>query len=178
MTLREFLEADDLSFFELIDEGNNYPFMDEPSKLDFALKLAYGSRAMAFEGYSKAELAVLVNVNLKATFTDLVEAEAALEGLTAGVKTVRTKQHDGNDSGTTVGVEVDKVSSFESDELLRDTGKDIDTATSNSSSWLETDTLEEVDAYQYYNLLTRNGRNNIMKLVIKDVSELLTLKIF
>ena len=179
-TLRSFLAGG--SIFTAIQTIKNFPFFagDAATDLDYMLTLNYGQRQM-FSAFIDLPVNTVSNHIVKLygdKWDGLIKfnESGANIGASSNIKTTgkqKTKGVKTDNSDVT-----NKVSAFNSDDLLTDTGSTT-TETGNKTGTVNNDVTEETfNLKTLFENLPYVEQTSIINVVIKDVSNYLTVSIY
>lgn len=176
MKLKDFLTN---SLFTEINGVQSFPFITgNEVLLDSMLTLNYGEREV-YEPLSSLDIemtAELLVLEFSKVWDNYVLAEEMLLQLHNEEETTSTK--DVTENRTSNRSETEKVSGYDSPALVDNSGN-----TSDGSEDVLTDekiTLTKVDKNldSAYNRISKQGKNNVIKQVLADVSSFLTIDIY
>lgn len=178
MKLSEKLKG--VSLFTELWKLTPIPALVNYGTLDALLVNEYGDRTMFYKMVDTpiediAQMLMEVYGSRWLMLQDISEID-----LEVGAGTVRKLKEkvDNREDRNTNYKGVNKVSGFNSDELVTDTGNDHDT-TDGFIGDLDRDLTESiVSAENAYNRLSLADKHNIIKQVLKNVADLLTISIY
>lgn len=179
-TLKGYLA--DTNIFDAIKSIESFPFLegDSPDELNMMLKINYGQKIM-FSGMADLTVNDAAKYIVK-TYSDswnklLVALNSDFNIAANAIKVTSGK-------GSTSGTKTDdrnsthKVAAFNSDELLPDSG-DTENNVETSSNETQNDGKEEnLSLKSLFDNLPLIERTNIINIVLKDVSNYLTISVY
>lgn len=176
MKLKEFLTG---SLFTEINGIQAFPFItDNEALLDSMLALNYGEREV-YDPLASLDLnmvAELLVLEFSKIWANYVLAEEMLTQLHN--EEVTTSVKDVTENRTSNRSETEKISGYDSPTLIDNSGNTSDGSEDISKD--EQITLTKVDKNldRAYNRISRQGKNNVIKQVLADVSKFLTIDIY
>ena len=179
-TLRSYLA--DTNIFDSIKAIENFPFLEGESSddLNMMLKINYGQKIM-FSGVadlSVADAAKYIVKNYSDSWNKLLVALDSDFNIAANV--VKVTSGKGNSSGTKTDDRNSKhnVAAFNSDELLPDSGDTENNVETSSNETTNTGKEENLSLKSLFDNLPLIERTNIINIVLKDVSNYLTISVY
>lgn len=177
MNLNNFLESGNL--FTEIDSVNQFPFITgNEDTLQAMLILQHGDSILyeAFNGVELKLVAEMLVLEYGDKWDSYIKRKALFEQLHNEVETTDSKTRTENRTGARN--DLNKVSGYNSDDLMVNDGSDSTNA--EDSEAIETGTRIVIDRNigKAYFLLDDSEKRLIIKSVLKDVSDLLTLNIY
>lgn len=181
MTLNEYLGSQNL--FLLMKQANpDLTFINDESvnELDNLLRFNYGDKPI----FSKVaphglELVAGFLINLHAdNWLRLVELSTLANQLSSGEVRTVTENIDNTENRNNESENINKVSAFNSDDLIPDEGSNTLSNDTVQGSKTRTLTDTKKDLKTLYNNLSLSHKNHIMKVVLNDVKDFLTLTIY
>ena len=180
LSLRQFLK--DSNIFTEIKSVEDFPFLDgdSPLNLNSMLKISYGNKRV-FSGFADETVSAVAKY-IVLTYSDkwnklIIAADNKLNLAATSTKVISDTS---NSSGTktTDGDSTRKVSAFNSDELIPDYS-DVKTGVDTDSNNKQVDRKEEILSLKnLFDNLPLLERTNIINIVLKDVSDYLTVAIY
>lgn len=180
LKLKDYLLQGSL-FGELHSMGSlgNINALDMPT-MDLLLTTGFGQRTV-FENLADKtinEVATMLSLLNKDKWLKAVLIESENENI--GMVNTRklTETTTENESRTNNRDDINKVSAFNSDEMINNDG--LNSISNEGMDNTKTRTLTDgiYDIKNAYNNLSLMGKNNIMNMIIKDVSSFMTLSIY
>lgn len=181
LTLRKYLDG--VNIFDIIKGIYSFPFLEPAgatTTINQMLTVNYGQRRLfsGFKDITPEDAAKHIIAIYKDKWDALILAQADIGNISAS-QSKRTKGVEtstGNDSRDTETI--NKVSAFNSDDLLTDTGSTT-TETGNKSGTVNNDVTEETfNLKTLFENLPYVEQTSIINVVIKDVSNYLTVSIY
>lgn len=180
MNLAQYLGQSNI-FTHLMALSDNPIFtIENTQRMDMLLKLNHGDKVVfnKLESVSVESIAEMLAVQHGKNWKRILDV--SLNGLNIGASSVHTVTETTieKESRTNVREDVNKVSAYNSDELVTNDG-----ANSNNNENVNGDRTrlltDEVSDYKtQYNNLSLSIKNNIIDIIITDVSNFLTLSIY
>ena len=179
-TLRSYLA--DTNIFDSIKAIESFPFLegDSSDDLNMMLKINYGQKIM-FSGVSNlsvADAAKYIVKNYSDSWNKLLTALDSDFNIAANA--IKVTSGKGNSNGTKTDDRNSKhnVAAFNSDELLPDSGDTENNVETSSNETINTGKEENLSLKSLFDNLPLIERTNIINIVLKDVSNYLTISVY
>ena len=179
-TLRSYLA--DTNIFNSIKTIESFPFLegDSADDLNMMLKINYGQKIMfsVVADLPVADAAKYIVKNYSDSWNKLLTALDSDFNIAANA--VKVTSGKGNSSGTKTDDRNSshKVSAFNSDELLPDSGDTENNVETSSNETTNTGKEENLSLKSLFDNLPLIERTNIINIVLKDVSNYLTISVY
>ena len=179
MKLKEYLLTGNL--FTEIKKFGTFPFIDgKESVLNHLLIVRYGERELfsKFESIELNELGEMIATVYGENWNELLDFKNSgiNPNLSSSSTITETITETGNRLNT--GENLNKVSAYNSDSLIVNDGDSSEQSETSSGETVRALTEEKQNFQIAYNNLSLSQKTNIIKYVISDVSDFLTLAIY
>ena len=170
------------NIFEYINKDNSLPFINDDNKsvLNNLLIVKYGDKTLysKFELLTVNEIAEMILLTHKTHWLELVSFKDSELNPFAGSKNVITETITETGNIVNNNDRVNKVSAYNDDELIVNDGDSTISNEQKKGETIRTLTSENFDYRNAYNNLSLSDKTNILKIVIKDIADFLTLTIY
>lgn len=177
MKLIDFLEG--VNIFDLISSEVNIPIITSNKDiLNLVLLFNYGERQVfeAMLNADKTQLSKMISLEYESTWLLTIESHLLVEGLYSETETVTTKTAETVNTGSKN--DLNKVAAYNSSDLITVDGSEV----SNSDNTLNDEeiTVKVVDKniHKAYDLLSKQAKNSINRMIADNVAKYLTLSIY
>lgn len=178
--LSDFLQSG--SIFSAINDIEPLPFItnDDGALMDRMLSLNYGDRIV----YDKmivlsmpqiAEMVLTVNREM---WLSLIGVDLTQFDLSTKQNRKVTETIVNSEVKTNTRDDLNKVSAFDTDELMVNDGMTTNATDNTNGDTVRTLTDSTGDLFTLYKNLSLSSKNNIINIVLKDVSDFITLSIY
>lgn len=180
-TLKQFLGTTNI-YSEISRMNNQVPwddFFDEPS-LQGMLLINHGNKEVyeGFNGLPMRTIATMIITKHMFNWQQLKKVIPTTIDISKGEGRKITETITENETRDNTSDNVNKVSAYNSDSLITNDGSNSNGNETVTSSKTRTLTDSKTDLNLAFNHLLLMEKNNIMNIVIKDVSDFLTLSIY
>lgn len=180
MNLTEYLGQDNI-FMDLMEVGDSPIFNSETvNTMNMLLKLNHGEKVVfnKFESISIREVAQMLTLQHSKNWQRIIDVSA--NGLNIGATAVHTitETTTETENRTNNREDLNKVSAYNSDELVTNDGMNSSNSDDMTGDKTRILTDEVSDYATQFNNLSLSIQNNIIDIVITDVSNFLTLSIY
>lgn len=177
MKLKEFLEGKNL--FTELGSVEPFPFIaGNEALLETMLILNYGERDVftPLETLDGVITANVLNLEFSRVWASYIQGEGLLDQLHSEKTTTSTTNNTLNRQG--VKTDEEKIAAYNSTNLLTNGGSDS-TNTEDETNLEEINSkIVDKDLIKAYNVLNEYGRKTVIKQVLQDISNFLTVDIY
>ena len=170
------------SIFTAIQTAKNFPFFADttPAEFDQMLSLTYGQRMVtsAFNSFDINVAGKFITKLYGEKWAALIKFNISPPDI--GAKTVTKTTGNQNTVGTKndISNSENKVSAFNSDDLITDTGARNELDENVTQDITRDSSVSVIDWQTAFNNLSLSERTNIINIVLKDVSNYLTISVY
>ena len=180
MNLAEYLGQTNI-FTELMEVGDNPIFnIENNQNMNMLLKLNHGDKVVfdKFNAISINEVARMLTLQHGKNWKRILDV--SINGLNIGASSTHTitETITETENRTNIREDLNKVSAYNSDELVTNDGTNSNNNENVNGDKLRVLTDEVTDYNTLFNNLSTSIKNNIIDIVITDVSNFLTLSIY
>lgn len=170
------------SIFTAIQTAKNFPFFADttPAEFDQMLSLTYGQRMVtsAFNSFDINVAGKFITKLYGEKWAALIKFNISPPDI--GAKSVTKTTCNQNTVGTKndISNSENKVSAFNSDDLITDTGARNELDENVTQDITRDSSVSVIDWQTAFNNLSLAERTNIINIVLKDVSNYLTISVY